>query len=288
MALYRVHRDLQLTAPALVASLDGWVNAGAAGSSAAEHIAGASETIVTFDSDALLDYRARRPMLDIVDGVTTQMIWPEITVRRVAVGARDLLLLTGPEPDYRWKEFGEALAELALRLGVVQSVSLGAIGVAVPHTRPTPVMMTASAAGLIEGEHGLPPGLLRVPAAGVSLVEIHLSQRGIPCVGFWAHIPHYVNGPYSPGALALVERVARHLGVDIPLGSLEAEAAAERKRLDEIVASRPEAMAYLERLESMTEPEPMQAVSGDELAQEIEKFLRDSTGGETRNPFEEE
>ncbi|HEX9235782.1 MAG TPA: PAC2 family protein, partial [Actinomycetota bacterium] len=114
MGLYEIRSRPSLTAPALVAALDGWVDAGGCGTGAAEYIAREGEVIAAFDVDALLDYRARRPILDIAQGRLTEIEWSELNVRRVAVGPRDLLILTGPEPDYRWREFREALVELAV------------------------------------------------------------------------------------------------------------------------------------------------------------------------------
>jgi len=102
-------------------------------------------------------------------------------------------------------------------------------------------------------------------------------------VGFWAHVPHYVAGPYVGGALALVERVASHLGVSIPTRALVDEAMQERTRLDEVVAERPEAQAYLDRLESLPPPEAIPSADG--IAAEVERFLRETTGDD-RNPFE--
>lgn len=102
VALYRLHGDPDLVSPALVVALDGWVNAAAAATTAGAYMADGGEVAVTFDTDALIDYRARRPSLEIHAGVLTRMNWPEITIHRVRTDRRDLLVLTGPEPDYRW------------------------------------------------------------------------------------------------------------------------------------------------------------------------------------------
>jgi hypothetical protein len=282
VGLYELRSREPLAAPALVAALDGWVDAGGCGTGAAEYLARGAEVVATFDLDRLLDYRARRPLLDIVGGRLTGMEWPELTVRKVTRGGRDLLVLTGPEPDYGWQRFRGALIELALELGVVQSVCVGAIPAMVPHTRPAPIIMTGTDRAPREGDPPLPAEHLRVPAAAVNLVELSLADQGIPSVGFWAQVPHYVGGVYAAGALELVGRVADHLGVDVPVDDLAEQAREERARLDEIVAARPEARAYLERLEDAQQMAP----PGGDIAGEVERFLREVTG-ESRNPFEE-
>jgi hypothetical protein len=193
-------------------------------------------------------------------------------------------VLSGPEPDYRWNELRSAVVELALRLGVVQGVCLGAIPAMVPHTRPTPVIMTGADREQRDEDPPLPAEHLRVPAAAVNLVEMGLAEHGVPSVGFWAQVPHYVAGGYAAGALALVRRVGEHLNVAIPDQDLAEEAQQERARLDEVVAGRPDAQLYLERLEEMNVTGTVAA--GEGIAAEVERFLRETTG-ENRNPFEE-
>jgi hypothetical protein len=285
VALYRLTGTTELTAPVLIAAFDGWIDAAGASTTAAGHVAGAGEPVATFDGDALFDNRARRPVLDVVDGTLTKLAWPELAMRRARLGGRDVVVLFGAEPDFRWKELGSDVLELALRLGVVEWISLGAIPAAVPHTRTVPVLATASRQGrLRDGEQKGPEGLLRVPSAALSVVELAVSGSGIPAVGFYAQVPHYVGGPYTAATIALLEHMGNHLGVEIPLDRLGEEAQSQRSRLDTLVDSQPEARAYLERLESLASED--QIPSGDEIASEIERFLRQA-GGEGPNPFEE-
>lgn len=285
MPLYRLTEPSEpLVAPAVVAAFDGWIDAGGASTSAADHIAVEADPIVTFESDLLYDYRSRRPVLDIVDGTLTEVTWPDLTIRRAHRDGRDLLVLSGPEPDFRWREIGRDLLEVVLRLGVVEWVSIGAIPAAVPHTRPVPILATASKAGLLhEDEHQGPAGLLRVPSAALSAIEMTISGSGIPTVGFYAQVPHYVGGPYAAATIALLEHVARHLGVDLPLGSLPDEAMAQRERLDAAVAADEDSRAYLARLETVVDNQELP--TGDELVGEIERFLQQRGGDGGQGPL---
>jgi predicted ATP-grasp superfamily ATP-dependent carboligase len=278
MAIYEVHNEPdESVAPVLIVSFQDWVDAGAAGTTAARHIAEGGELIATFDPDAIFDYRSHRPVLDIVDGTPKQFALPELALRRRRLPERDLFVLTGPEPDYRWKEFADDVLELALRVGVIEHVSLGAIPSAIPHTVPTPVMMTASSTELVDGSVAV-EGLLRVPAAAVSLVEWTMAQNGIPAVGFWAQVPHYAAA-YAAGAIALLRRVEDHLGVTIGAGSLEDEAAAQTAALQHVFERSPEASEYLERLQGMASAQE-EVPHADNIAEEVERFLRSQRGGE--------
>jgi predicted ATP-grasp superfamily ATP-dependent carboligase len=275
---YRMLADEELTAPALVAALDGWVDAGSAGTLAAGYLARGGDKIVTFDPDAFVDYRARRPNLQIQDGVLTEMTWPEIAIYRVRHDKRDVLVLTGPEPDYRWLAFRDAIVEIAQRIGVVQSICLGAIPALVAHTKATPTLVTGRELGGLQGDLPLPGDLMQVPSSAVNLVELYLAEQGIPSVGIWAQVPHYVEGRYVAAALALVERVARHLGITVSVESMVEDVRKERIRLDTVVAGRPEAKAYLEQLEASGPAAP--AVSpAEDIAAEVERFLREAAGG---------
>ncbi len=279
MALYELsdpHDDL--VAPVLVAAFEGWVNAGSVGTEAADHIAADGGVLAAFDPDALYDFRVNRPAVTFVEGVMQEVDWPALTMRRVRHGGRDMLVLSGVEPNWRWKELASSVADLAVKLGVVEHVSLGGIPSAVPHTRPTRLMTTASRPDLIAEEEQLPEGLLRVPGAAVSVVEHALVTQGIPAVGFWAQVPHYVGGIYHPGVLTLVERVARHTGTMVPLGSLVDDSAAQRESLDSILVDQPQAQAYVEQLEVALDSQGEDLPSGEEIAAEIERFLQEATG----------
>ncbi len=277
MASYELHSEIEdLVAPALIVSFEDWVDAGGAGSSAARRIADGGEVVATFDSDVLYDYRSHRPVLDIVDGKPSRFEWPRMTLTRRQLAERDVFVLTGPEPDYRWKEFAADVLAVALRIGIVEHVSLGSIPAAVPHTAPTPVMMTASTEELLRGATPN-EGLLRVPAAAVSLVEWTLSENGIPAAGFWAQVPHYAS-PYAAGAIALVRRVETHLAVTIGAGSLEDEDKAQREALEQILEGNAEASSYIERLETLMGEEPIPAA--DTIGAEVERFLRNQKRGD--------
>lgn len=268
-----------LTAPILVAAFDGWVDSGSAATATVSRLAEDGAVVATFDGDALFDFRARRPTLEIVDGRPDTLSWPSFTLRRSATDGADLLLLTGAEPDFRWKELCGEIIELARRLNVSTWVSLGSIPAAVPHTRPVPILGTESAPGLLRGDvQAGPAGTLRVPAAFLSVLDHSVARAGIPAVGYFAQVPHYVSGPYPSAALALLAAVERHTGVTLSAGALTGEAVALRSRLDRAADADADTRAHVERLEAMVDESRLPA--GDELIGEIERFLRDRSPDE--------
>lgn len=281
MALYQLEQPLDLIEPLMVVALDSWVDAGSAATSAARRLGEGGDVIATFEADQLYDYRSRRPTLDIIDGRPASLVWPELLVRRRRFNGRDLLVLTGPEPDYRWQALAGDAAGLAMELGVVEWISLGSIPAAVPHTRPVNILGTESRAGLLRGDVAPgPAGILRVPSAAVSVLDLAVSAADIPAVGYYAQIPHYVSGPYPAATLELVSQVGRHLGTVIPMLSLRDEADLMRERLDAATAGDDATREYVERLEEMVDE--ARRPSGDDLITEIEQFLREQGGGGSR------
>lgn len=282
--LHRMEPDPPaLDSPVLVAALDGWVDAAGAATGAAEHLAGDGRLVARFVGDELFDYRSRRPVLDVVDGTLSRLSWPQLTLRHRRCDGRDLLVLSGAEPDMRWEGLAADVVGLARSLGVTEWVSLGAVPAAVPHTRPVPVMCTASEDGLLRnGEIRGPAGILRVPAAALSVLEIAASDAGLPAVGFFAQVPPYAGSGYAAASVRLLEYLGRHLSVAFPLDALRELADTERIRFDAAVASDSETRDVVQQLESAAPDEWAQSLpTGEELASELERWLREHAGDDT-------
>jgi hypothetical protein len=139
-------------------------------------------------------------------------------------------------------------------------------------------MATASREGLLHADEvRRPAGLLRVPSAALSAIELEVTGAGIPAAGFFAQVPPYVGGGYAAASLALLEHLARHLGIELPLEDLADLAQRERVRYDAAAAADPETQEMIARLEAMAGEEELRLPTGDELAREIQRFLRDQT-----------
>jgi len=279
MPLYSLEGPLpDLVAPVVIAAFDGWVDAGSAATTVLDVVGDGAPVVARFDADQLYDYRSRRPTLTIRNGRLDSLLWPELTLRAARFDDRDILVLTGEEPDDRWHQLAADTVELLTSLGVSQWISLGAIPAAVAHTRAVPILGTASRDGLLRGGvNPGPAGLLRVPSAALSMLEIAVAESGVPSVGYFAQIPHYVSGPYALAALELLRSVERHLDIVLPRGDLEAEGRQLRQRLDAATAADDTTRQYVEKLEAMIDEE--RQPSGDDLIAEIEQFLRGQSDG---------
>jgi hypothetical protein len=274
--------------PVMVMVLDGWIDAGFGAATAITALTEGitTEALVTFDPDELIDFRARRPRLQIVDGLNAGLTWqqPELRVGTDRVGA-GIIFLVGPEPDFRWAGFSQTVAELAREFDVRLAVGLGAFPAAVPHTRPIRMAATASNAELAE-KVGFVAGSLEVPAGIEAVLERSLSAIGVPSVGLWARVPHYLSGtPFPPAALALLESLSEVAELSLETAPLRTAADAGRARVDELVKENEEHVTMVRTLEERVDEAEGTSLgsledsggrlpSGEELAAELERYLR--------------
>ena len=200
--------DPDLNETVLVCSLEGWIDAGGAANTAMNTMLDAidTEVLATFDTEYFIAQRARRPMARIIDGVTTELTWPEIQLRygKDRDGA-DLIFLVGPEPDFHWSDFVDIVTDAAGRFDIRIVVGLGAFPAPAPHTRPTRVIATAAAqCAHLLATVGTVNGEIEVPAGITSALELGFAEVNIDMVTLWARVPHYVASlPYPEAALAL-------------------------------------------------------------------------------------
>ena len=221
--LYALHQRPELHEPLLIVTLEGWIDAGLGAAAAVAALLGAvpTELVATFDADNLLDHRARRPVMRIVDGVNSLLMWPEIQVRSGrAANGQDILFLVGPEPDHQWRAFAGSVAELAGTFGAGMVVGLGAFPAPVPHTRPSRLASTATTTELAH-QVGFLPGTIDVPAGVQGALERQFAELGVPAIGLWARVPHYAAAmPYPEASVVLLEGLERLTGVAIDTGEL--------------------------------------------------------------------
>jgi proteasome assembly chaperone (PAC2) family protein len=282
---YEVHREPTLRSPVLVVALEGWVDAGLGAATAVTALLAdpPTEPLVTFDADHFLDQRARRPIARIVDGVTTELSWPRAQIRhgRDKAGA-DVLYLVGPEPDFHWHQFVDAVVGLALDWDVRMVVGLGAFPAPAPHTRPVKLAATAPPASAdMVSRVGVVQGELEVPAGVLAALELSFGAAGVEAVSLWARVPHYVAAmPFPEASAALVDGLAAVSGLVLDSSTLHGAADSSRRQVDELIAGNDEHLAMVRKLEESIDASEGNALgveelpSGEEIAAELERFLR--------------
>ena len=285
--LYELHAHRPLKSPVLLLATESWVDAGFGAQAAIAHILETipTEVLATFNADELIDFRSRRPIVRISDGVVENLSWPEIQLRAGQDAAgRSVLVLVGPEPDMAWHAFVRAVVGLATQWGVRLVVSLGAYAAPVPHTRPVSLMGIATTAELA-AQVGVVPGTAETPAGIQTALQEGFAAAGIPAIGVWVRVPHYLAAtPYPAASAALVDALAAVAGLKLDAGELHAAADSVLNQIDEIIANSAEHRDLVSSLEAAFDGAAATPLdfsglpSGDELAAELERFLRGEQG----------
>ncbi len=280
--------------PVMIHALEGFSDAGHAIKLAAQHLKNTLDTelVASFAIDELLDYRSRRPLMTFKTDHFTHYEDPELSLYAMhdSVGT-PFLLLAGMEPDLRWERFLTAVRLLAERLGVRRVIGLGAIPMAVPHTRPITLTAHSNDKELI-AEHQPWVGEVQVPGSVSNLLEFRMSQHGYEVVGFTVHVPHYLaQTDYPAAAEVLLAEVAKSGSLQIPLDALDAAGAEILTKINEQVDGSSEVAQVVTALErqydafaAAQENRSLLAhdedlPSGDELGAEFERFLRQQDRG---------
>ena len=274
-----------LERPILIAAFRGWNDGGQGASLATGYLAKlwGADQIADIDPEGFFDFQATRPHVSLVDGITRQIDWPETAFYRAKPPGldRDVVLLLGIEPNVRWRTFTDLVVGHVEELGIELVVTLGALLADVPHTRPSPVTGSASNQDLVK-ELGLSTSRYEGPTGIVGVVHDACNKAGIPSASLWAAVPHYVSLTPSPrAASALCERLGTLLGTEIDTAELDQAAETYEEQVSQAVASDEETSAYVEELEHRadTVEEDFELPSGDALAAELTRYLREREGG---------
>ncbi len=276
----------QLERPVLIAGFTGWNDAAEASSLAVGTLNDAWEArrFGAFDAEEFLDFQATRPQIALSDGVTRTIEWPENALSATApaldaLGGRGAVLLSGPEPNFRWRSFCDAVAETAKDLGAEMVVTMGALLADVPHSRPVSVAANSQDSVLVKDLH-LSASRYEGPTGITGVLHRVCAEAGLPSVSFWASVPHYLPAvPSAPAALALLQSLSVLLKMDVDTSDLEETAGSYQEQVSVAVSQDADLSSYVqmleERFDSQVEGGERNLPTGDDLAQELEGFLRD-------------
>ena len=276
----------ELERPVLIAGFTGWNDAAEASSLAVGTLNDSWEArrFGHFDAEEFLDFQATRPQIMLADGVTRTIEWPENTLSATApaveaLRGRGAVLLSGPEPNFRWRSFCAAVADVAKDLGAEMVVTMGALLADVPHSRPVSVAANSQDPVLVENLK-LSASRYEGPTGITGVLHRVCAEAGLPSVSFWASVPHYLPAvPSAPAALALLQNLSVLLRIDVDTSDLEETATTYQEQVSVAVSQDSDLSSYVqmleERFDSQVEGGERNLPTGDDLAQELEGFLRE-------------
>lgn len=281
----------------LVIVLTGFTDAGSAATRMVDYFRDDLDPtpVVVFSNDALLDYRARRPLItfeaDHLDGYRPPRL--ELSLAHDSLG-QPFVLLAGYEPDFAWDAFTETVVGLAEGLQVSEVTWVHAIPMPVPHSRPIGTTVSGTRAELTEA-HSVWKPHTQVPATVGHLLEYRFAQTGAGVAGFALLVPHYLGDTdYPAAAIAGLDSISVATGLVFDLDDLREENRSYLEKVGEQVSGSDELSAMLSNLEERydaymagaTRAQPIihtgDLPSADELAAELERYLA------TRPPGDED
>ena len=261
--------------PVALIAFEGWGDAGDSASLAAERFLNAfdSDLVASFDPDEHYDFQVRRPMVYVDEGGTRQIDWPENEIHVIRGEGRDLVVLLGEEPNYKWKSFTAEVVDALLALGVRKAVTLGAFIGQVAHTLPVPLVGSSTRPDSLS-LHGLLPSGYQGPTGIIGVLNHALGNAGIEVISVWAAVPHYLsNQDYPPAVEALTIKASELLDMSVDIGDLTSKSRQFRDTVDEALEANTELQQYVEQLESEAAEEDEE--HAEKLVEEIEDFLKD-------------
>ncbi len=275
-----------LNRPVLVAAFTGWNDAGDAASMALRTMieSWGAEALAEIDPEVFTDFATVRPHVRLDEHQRRSIVWPTVGVWSVSLPGTDVIMVLGPEPALRWRLFCEQIEGIAEAFDVTMAISLGALLADVPHSRPVPLIGTATDDALIE-RFELRRSQYEGPTGIVGVLHDALHRTGMATASLWAAVPGYASQIPSPkAAMALVERACSMIGTPAPLSRLAGEAAAYDAQVAAMIGDDDDMIEYLARLEQFSDEEADDSdidltsespLDPDALVEEVEQFLRD-------------
>jgi hypothetical protein len=260
-----------LSDPIALIAFEGWGDAGESASAAVseflEKLDGTLFAII--DPDDHFDFQVRRPIVELDSSGIRSITWPRNELYAVREPERDIVLVIGEEPHYRWKGFTTNLVDALRSLGVTRAVTLGAFIGQVAHTLPVPLVGSATKPDTL-AIHGLLPSGYEGPTGIVGVLNHALGNAGVDVISVWAAVPHYLsNQEYPPATEALAVKASELVGVPLDIGDLTTASRQFLSTVNSAIEGNDELEKYVDRLEREAASEPT-----GRLVEEIEKYLR--------------
>ncbi len=282
MSHMEIHQIPLLRSPIMIIACGGWSDAGEAATGTITHLLSTvnspnqPEIIAEIDSEDYYDFQVNRPLIVVDGSLIRSLTWPGLQVFGVRNpdGANDFVLVRGVEPSMRWRAFANELLDLADDLEVEMVITLGSMLADTPHTRPIPVSGTG-AHPEIAARLGMEVSRYEGPTGILAVIQDGCVKRGIDAVALWAAIPHYANANPSPKAtLALLNGLEDFLEINLPHGILPELAHQWEEAVNQMVSEDSDIEEYIKTLEESKDAGQINDESGEELAREVERFLR--------------
>jgi len=277
-----VHRfsKPQLRRPRAIIAFEGWNDAADSASGSVNYLVEQLDLVKPFaaiDPEEFYDFQAHRPHVEVDDGGTRSLSWPmtRFFAAQLPDDDRDLLLVVGEEPSFRWKTYARHITQVLVENDVESAVLLGAFIGQVSHAAPVPVVGVATDPSLVSSQ-GLMTSSYEGPTGIVGVLLEACREVGLPTLSLWAATPHYLAANPNPSAmLALTRTASKALNLKVDLGPLDRLSGEFVDRVNRALEESGDLREYVAQLEDANESGNLNPEASEELLSEIEDFLRE-------------
>ncbi len=281
----------------LVVAFEGWNDAGEAASSTVRALLDQLDVVAlaSFDSENYYDFQQVRPVVGFDDEGRRVLTWPttvlysplmpgqagaplaaDAEMKLTGDNTANVYLMLGQEPTKNWQSFASEVIDLAHAADISGIVFLGALLAEVPHSRPIPIFISSENQA-VRAQFDVERSSYEGPVGILSVLADAAERAGIATMSIWASVPHYVHHAPSPKAtLALIDRLEEVIDVTVPRTTLLSDAAEWESSVQSLAEDDDEMASYIESLERSRDTFDSPEASGEALAQEFERFLRDT------------
>lgn len=278
--------DIQpLRNPVMLVALRGLFDIGGVATSALDWMLKERDftVVADIDPDPFFDFTQERPEVFTDEDGDRQIRWPEneFTIIRYPEGARDMVVLNGVEPHVAWGTFTQSVVEVAKGLGCTLVISLGAAAEQVPHSR-VPFVVGSTTNEELAMRLGLSRPQYQGPTGVAGVLLDALDRANLANISLRVGVPHYLMHAQHPkSAAALLQHLQHVLGIPTDHTNLQKEISRWQELHDAAVEGDAQASAYVEMLEHRHDQLVEKNMpSGDDLAAELEEFLRGQSDDE--------
>jgi hypothetical protein len=267
----------------LLVAFEGWNDATEGASGALKAIAEQldMQTLDAVDPEDYFDFQFSRPVIEFDADGNRIISWPgcellQASSEKVSGNAnrQNLYLLLGTEPSRRWLSFAAEVLEMVQDREIDYVIMLGAMLADVPHTRPMQIFRSSQNEAL-QGMFDLEPSRYEGPVGILTVLAQAFEAEGIPVLSLWGSVPHYVHNTSNPkAAMTFLNEIASLTDFTFDTSSLANLAFDWERSIDEMAQGDDEMSAYVSQLEKNRDAFESQDVSGDALAKEFERYLR--------------
>jgi proteasome assembly chaperone (PAC2) family protein len=232
----------------------------------------------TLETDPFYLFREHRPVVSIEEGILKKLDFPGCNLHvapKERVG-RDIIILSGDEPDLQWLRFTHNILSLCIEAGVKTIISCGGMLDNILHTDRM-ISVVASSKELVGTLPDQVASLITYMGQSSihSTIHFEAKKQGLDCVGLYCHCPYYIQGITHFGLLAYLGNfLSEWAGFDLNTDELDLAWKESSKQIEEAIKNNPELKQVINELRKTRTRGTLGRASKNDKVIKLEDYFR--------------